>query len=72
MRKEALSKPMNLSDDIIPRVSSYEQHSVNKHGMFMLFLFCKFHPFAFYFIHFVILIIHGHAPFCPFLIKCSR
>ncbi|KAL5159730.1 Cytochrome P450 72A68 [Glycine soja] len=32
MRKEALSKPMNLSDDIIPRVSSYEQHSVNKHG----------------------------------------
>ncbi|RDY11762.1 11-oxo-beta-amyrin 30-oxidase, partial [Mucuna pruriens] len=32
MRKEALSKPMNLSDDIVPRVSAYFQHSVNKHG----------------------------------------
>ncbi|KAL2331241.1 hypothetical protein Fmac_018822 [Flemingia macrophylla] len=32
MRKEALSKPMNLCDDIVPRVASYDQHSVNKHG----------------------------------------
>ncbi|RDX99338.1 hypothetical protein CR513_17615, partial [Mucuna pruriens] len=32
MRKEALSKPMNLSDDIVPRVYSYVQHSVNNHG----------------------------------------
>ncbi|RDX66652.1 hypothetical protein CR513_54559, partial [Mucuna pruriens] len=32
MRKEALSKPMNLSDDIVPRVFSYNQHSLNTHG----------------------------------------
>ncbi|XP_020233617.1 cytochrome P450 72A68 [Cajanus cajan] len=32
MRKEALSKPMNLSDDLVPRVFSYFQHSLNKHG----------------------------------------
>ncbi|KAK7271493.1 hypothetical protein RJT34_27443 [Clitoria ternatea] len=32
MRKEALCKPMNLSHDIVPRVSPYVLHSVNKHG----------------------------------------
>ncbi|KAL9322139.1 hypothetical protein ACSQ67_010192 [Phaseolus vulgaris] len=32
MRKEALSKPMDLSDDIVPRVSSYINHSVKSHG----------------------------------------
>ncbi|KAL6565388.1 hypothetical protein OROGR_002339 [Orobanche gracilis] len=32
MRKEAKSKPMNLSDDIVPRVFAYVQHSVNKYG----------------------------------------
>ncbi|BAT93216.1 hypothetical protein LR48_Vigan05g026400 [Vigna angularis] len=32
MRKEALSKPMNLCDDIAPRVSSYSHHIVNTHG----------------------------------------
>ncbi|KAJ1384867.1 Cytochrome P450, partial [Sesbania bispinosa] len=32
MGNEAKSKPMNLSDDIVPRVISYFQHSVNEHG----------------------------------------
>ncbi|TKY49279.1 Secologanin synthase [Spatholobus suberectus] len=32
MRMEALSKPMNLSHDIVPRVFPYVQQSVNKHG----------------------------------------
>nr|BAL45206.1 cytochrome P450 monooxygenase [Glycyrrhiza uralensis] len=32
MRKEAKSKPMNLSDDILPRVFPYVQQSVTKHG----------------------------------------
>jgi len=40
MRKEALSKPMNLSDDIVPRVSSDIHHSVKTHGMFvMIFIY---------------------------------
>src|ERR1051325_2522333 len=37
MEKEAKSKPMNLSDDIIPRVSPYIQKSVKIHGMLVLF-----------------------------------
>ncbi|CAK8534871.1 unnamed protein product [Lathyrus sativus] len=32
MEKEAKSKPMNLSDDIIPRVSPYLQKSLKTHG----------------------------------------
>jgi len=36
MRKEATSKPMNLSDDIAPRVFSFVQQSVAKHGMSLL------------------------------------
>ncbi|XP_045801116.1 cytochrome P450 72A68-like isoform X3 [Trifolium pratense] len=32
MRKEATSKPMSLSDDIVPRVFTYIQHSVAKYG----------------------------------------
>ncbi|CAK8534865.1 unnamed protein product [Lathyrus sativus] len=32
MGKEGTSKPMNLSDDIVPRVFSYFQQSVVKHG----------------------------------------
>ncbi|KAL5151417.1 Cytochrome P450 72A68 [Glycine soja] len=33
IRKEALSKPITLfSHDIVPRVSSYAQHTLNKHG----------------------------------------
>ncbi|XP_024632155.1 cytochrome P450 72A68-like isoform X1 [Medicago truncatula] len=32
MRKEATSKPMNLSDDIVPRVYSFVHQSVTKHG----------------------------------------
>ncbi|XP_061364308.1 cytochrome P450 72A68-like isoform X4 [Gastrolobium bilobum] len=32
IQKEARSKPMNLSDDIVPRVFSYVQQSVNKYG----------------------------------------
>ncbi|XP_057416345.1 cytochrome P450 72A68-like [Lotus japonicus] len=32
MRNEATSKPMSLSDDIVPRVFSYVQNSVNKYG----------------------------------------
>ncbi|KAL2331247.1 hypothetical protein Fmac_018828 [Flemingia macrophylla] len=32
MRNEPLSKPMNFSHDISPRVSSFIQHSLNKHG----------------------------------------
>jgi hypothetical protein len=39
MRKEATSKPMNLSDDIVPRVFTYFQHSVAKHGMCFIVLF---------------------------------
>jgi len=35
MRKEATSKPMNLSDDIVPRVYSFVQQTVAKHGMFL-------------------------------------
>ncbi|BAT93215.1 hypothetical protein VIGAN_07214500 [Vigna angularis var. angularis] len=31
-RNKALSKPMNLSDNIIPRVTSYTHHTINKHG----------------------------------------
>ena len=42
MHKEAKSKPMNVSDDIVPRVSSYDQHSVNKFGMPMLSPFFLF------------------------------
>jgi len=33
IRKKATSKPMNLSDDIVPRVYSFVQQSVAKHGM---------------------------------------
>ena len=33
IRKEATSKPMNLSDDIVPRVYSFVQQCVAKHGM---------------------------------------
>jgi hypothetical protein len=36
MEKEARSKPMNLSDDIAPRVIPYTQQSVKIHGMFEL------------------------------------
>ncbi|XP_061337076.1 cytochrome P450 72A68-like [Gastrolobium bilobum] len=32
VQKEARSKPMNLSDDIVPRVYSYVQQNINKHG----------------------------------------
>ncbi|XP_057451001.1 cytochrome P450 72A68-like [Lotus japonicus] len=32
MQKEAQSKPMGLSDDIVSHVSPYFEHSVNKHG----------------------------------------
>ncbi|KEH38475.1 putative 11-oxo-beta-amyrin 30-oxidase [Medicago truncatula] len=32
IRKEATSKPMNLSDDIVPRVYSFVQQTVAKHG----------------------------------------
>lgn len=39
MRKEAKSKPMNLSDDIGPRVFSYAHQSVAKHGILCLYLF---------------------------------
>ena len=37
MQKEARSKPMNLSDDIVPRVFSHVQQSVNKYGMRIYF-----------------------------------
>lgn len=33
MQKEAQSKPMGLSDDIVSQVSPYFEHSVNKHGI---------------------------------------
>ncbi|XP_020233596.2 LOW QUALITY PROTEIN: cytochrome P450 716A67 [Cajanus cajan] len=32
MRSEALSKPINLSHDIVPRVLPFDQYIVNKHG----------------------------------------
>jgi len=39
MRNEALSKPMNLfSHDIAPRVLSFIQHTVNKHGIMFLII----------------------------------
>lgn len=34
MDKETKSKPMNLSDDIVPRVFPYIQRSVNIHGIY--------------------------------------
>lgn len=51
MQKEAKSKPMSLSDDIVPRVSPYLEYSVNKHGMcdyacFPLFPICCSYLFA--------------------------
>lgn len=36
MQKEAKSKPMNLSDDIVERVSPYLQKSLKIHGMLFL------------------------------------
>ncbi len=36
MQNEAKSKAMNPSDDIVPRVFSYIQQSINKYGMPML------------------------------------
>ena len=64
MRKEALSKPMNLSDDILPRVSSDIHHSVKTHGMFvMIFIYLLSSSTSF------ILIIHAHGP--VFLFECS-
>jgi uncharacterized membrane-anchored protein len=38
IRNEATSKPMNLSDDIAPRVYSYVHQSHEKHGMSLLIL----------------------------------
>ncbi|KAK4285806.1 hypothetical protein QN277_002454 [Acacia crassicarpa] len=32
MRKQAISKPMNFSHDIIPRASSFFNHIVNQYG----------------------------------------
>jgi len=43
IRKEATSKPINLSDDIVPRVYPFVQQSVAKHGM-CLFL-TNSHPY---------------------------
>ena len=36
MGNEAESKPMNLSDDIVPRVSSFFYNTINKYGMQIL------------------------------------
>lgn len=47
MEKEAKSKPMNLSDDIVQRVSPYLQKSLKIHGVFVLsstLLFLKLMP----------------------------
>lgn len=38
MQDEAISKPMNLSDDIMPRVIPYVQESVAKYGMLILYM----------------------------------
>ncbi|KAI4351458.1 hypothetical protein L6164_005827 [Bauhinia variegata] len=32
MRTEAKTKPMRLSDDIVPRVAAFELHTINKYG----------------------------------------
>lgn len=43
MTKEANSKPISISDDIVPRVQPSLHHSCNKYGM--LICFCWFSPF---------------------------
>ncbi len=35
MQKKVQSKPMNLSDDIAPRVAPYIHHAVQTHGIFV-------------------------------------
>ncbi|CAK8534861.1 unnamed protein product [Lathyrus sativus] len=39
MQKEAASKPMNLSDDIVPHVFPFAKQSVAKHGILVLIYF---------------------------------
>jgi len=37
MQKKVQSNPMNLSDDIAPRVAPYIHHAVQTHGNFLYF-----------------------------------
>lgn len=39
MEKEVRSKPLNLSDDIVPRVFPYGHQSITNHGNLILFYF---------------------------------
>lgn len=38
MIKQANSKPINLSDDIIPRALPFHHHIINKYGMLLSWL----------------------------------
>jgi len=43
MQKEVTSKPMKLSShDLVPRVFSYHQHSVIKHGISVILFFIAY------------------------------
>ena len=45
MQKEAKSKPMDLSDDIAPRVLTFVHHTVNNYGMFLARIVSTFNNF---------------------------
>lgn len=47
--KEARSKPMSLSDDIVPHVFTFVHQTIDKHGMAMLptLLICNYTLFAY-------------------------
>jgi hypothetical protein len=50
MQKEARSKPMPLSDDIVPRVFPLGYQTIAKHGILLYFLpntFCNYPIFSF-------------------------
>lgn len=42
MIKEAISKPLSLSDDFVPRVIPHLLHTINKHGIYQSLFFLEF------------------------------